>query len=681
MTDEIDKKITELTNKYILEVSIEQARKSREIMPILFDKKVTIPDTVKKYQNLQFNAKYDKTVVRKYGIPVGVKLDTSPKFYNKISPSIIKTNDIKLIRTIDSEPYIEVIHFEGESLDNVKHPDEPAYSINTRYGTHYYHSVGSGVFYPISPKTLVACNKIHALTILGFDFMKCLINDDWGAFSFNTPDNLLSNGLFDITRNADISTLISAAKKYKSFREFLSAFFKTDLYISLRSPKQAIIDFYKPKLEEYLAVCSDATNTKYTNIYLSTFNHLLLDFNLYHLAKDKYDTIILTHEPSSYPNEHNIEILDISKTLRSSYAKLVRPKPDKYPTDFKYISDYYRYYPVSHENYQLLSDILNNEEPAGETKLRTYQGIKIIDDIIPDGKVIGSYTYGLQSIHTDIDIVFLVDKSHNVKQYIDKLVKLDFNNISYNHNDKAKLHRISGRYYGVDFDLDFFYESTHLHKVFLKELDLYSKLKQHTYVCNTIRLINQWYYNRKLAGSEFGYLHSTLFYALAIEHLDELSTTANTADTLRKFLSLCSKYTLKDFQSIAKKYDIMLIEDYAYMLLIDELKRADKYANLYHFVKMYKHISKKHIMKSLPHKISFTFNDPSPLNRSNDIKSIKYLIQKVQDKEIRLYLGSPKHNTVKLYIFSKEKIPETTIDAFVTETIKYNPKIQWTVKK
>lgn len=679
MTDSINNKITNITESYILDVSVLQHEKEHPTLILPFIKGIHIPDSIKKYQNLHYDVKYDKSVARKYGIPPGIKLDTSPQFYAKIDASTITPNDIKLVRTINSKPYIEVVHFEGESLtDDIDHPDEPETSIHTRHGTYYYHAVGSGVFYPITPKTLVANNKIHALSILGFDFMSCLLNDDWGNFAFNHPNNLTTSSLFDISRKSELSQLIRAIKRYKSFVEFLSAFFKTDIYISTRSPKQARIDYFKPKLDEFLAVCANTTHTKYSNIYLSTYNHLILDYNLHYLSQDKYDTIILTHEPSSYTNSHNIEILDISKTLRESYNKLVEPKD--YPTDFKYIKDFYSSYPINIKNLNILHDILKNEETSDIAKIHTYQGIKHITSIIPiKGNVIGSYAYGLQSIHTDIDIVFSIDKSHPTKQYLDKLTSIGFTNLTHFINDRSKLHRISGQYKDIDFDLDFFYEQTHLYKVFMKELDVYSVLKNHPYVCNTIRLINQWYYNRKLAGSEFGYLHSTLFYALAIESLDKLSTINNTSDTLRKFIEICASYDLNDFRDLSNKYDIMLIENYAYSLLINELARANKHASNYNFERMYKKISKEKLTETYPNKISFTFKDPSSLNRSNDMKAIKYLIEKIP-KEFRLYLSTPKQDSIKLYLFSKEKIQQSIIDAFVEETLKYNPKTLWDVK-
>jgi hypothetical protein len=648
------------------------------------------PPTFLKHINLKYDPSHAAITARKYAVPPGIRLDMSPEFELRGNPSFVRKTDsgsidIKIARKINDVPCIEVIHFEGDTIAST--PYDPYYSSDTlhaRFGQYYYHGVGSGVFYPLTDRTLVAHNKIHALSLLGFDFVSCLLFNNWGAFAFNTPFSLkYSNDLFDVGRKLDVSHLLTAATRHKKFADFLSRFLKSDVYIDKKTPIKERAAYFKDKLVPFLEACSDPSNPKYADIYLSNMNYVFLDSNLHKLAKQYYDTVILTHEPTVIKGEYNIGIVDMRDTLVDSYASLIpisTTSPFPPSTDifeFYYLSDLFPEYPVEYANYVLLSDILEKEEVPDVKKVRTRLGIDIVQNATSPivGQVIGSYAYGFQTIHTDIDIVFLVDKSFKskIQSIIDKLSEAGFTDVTSLDNAAAKLYRISGKYYEVDFDLDFFYESTHLYKVFVKELELYSQLRLYPYICQTIRLINQWYYNRKLAGSEFGYLHSTLIYAMFMKELDLFAPLNSYIDVLQAFLNKYHTYTLKDFHDLASSYDIMLIDDAGYSVFMEELARAHKLSVSHSFKRMFKHLHTKHLSKLYPYHTTFSFTAVEHLSKISDMKAVKYLLKKLD--KYRLYLRDS-----KLYIFTELPIEKSIFDNFIKETLKFDPNISWTYK-
>jgi len=554
-----------------------------------------------------------------YGFPKDTYINTMAKS-NSLNPP--------LFHLLDDEYYIEVVRF---SLN-----DEGFCELYIPFpvGTYYYPVSGSGVYHPIGKRPLIAHNKAHALHLLGFDFTP-LIKSYFGKLPLHRLDEAPTTpNIFDPRYTYEVSSYIRWSHQGNAFPDIINNF-KTKNSLS------------GDTLSQWLATINNPEDPKYPSIYSGSSAHFLWDPLLYRLARNRYTSILLTHEPTSFESKQTMEYIDLTPTYRRSISRLKKASLFK-PSSLPNTTD------ISGINH--LQSILDNEELSEEKKLTNNVIIHKLTTALPGGYLIGSYAYGFQTIHTDIDYVYPLGKS--IESIKNILTSIGFN---YSH---TKDNTIVLYFDNIMVEVAVLKEQDPMNKLFSHELSIYSVLKRHPELCKAIRLLNQLSFNRQFQGPDYGYIHSTFFYALCIEwlnnNLDNLDNLDNSyIDIFESIISTYSAKPIDYYSSILKKYDIKITTTNGIKLLRKEFIRANKY--LSNFNRLFKKITPKSLLKKLPNQVFIKFNTPNePILRYFNPENTKF----------RFY----RENSTTT-IFSDKPITKHYLDLFIRDSKKYEPDL------
>ena len=548
-----------------------------------------------------------------YGFPKDTYIDT--RFTTK-----------KLFHLHQKEYYLEVVRFA---------PDQGGFCdlfVPLPVGTYYYPVIGSGVYHPIGKRLLMANNKAHALSILGFDF-QTLIKSYFGKMPIMPlEESPTTDQIFDPQYTYEVSSYIRWANQSKSFPDILADFKKST-------------NSHDP-LKNWLEVISNLEHTDYQYIYNGGSAHFLLDPLLYRLARRNYTSVLLLKEPTAFDNKFSMEYIDLVPTYRQSIAKLKKLSlfdPQLPPeTDIDGIN--------------LVQSILDKEEVPGDKQLITNVILHKLTESLPDGYLVGSYAYGFQTIHTDIDFIY---PTNNTLESVRSKIPQDFKYI------RETQDTLVYEYNGIEVEVVILQPASPKNKLFKFELDLYSKFQDYPELCKAIRLLNQWGYNRQFQGSDLGYIHSTFLYALCYDAMEShaIDLDKNYIDVFTDLISLYSEKPIAFFNNIAKKYQIKFTTEIGINLLKHEFSRAAKY--LSNFTRLFKSVTEKSLLKKLPHQLVIDVD-----------KQHQSILRYFNPKGVKFRFFNT-DNILK--IFSDKSIPDTYISSLIRVSKKYHPDLRLTI--
>jgi hypothetical protein len=308
---------------------------------------------------------------------------------------------------------------------------------------------------------------------------------------------------------------------------------------------------------------------------------------------------------------------------------------------------------------KFLQDILLAETISEETQATTNNAVYILYQIFPEGMVIGSYAYGLQTIHTDVDFI-VVDKTP-----LEKIAEL----LHYNKfTDVIAINdNIICKYLNVQIDLHVYPKPTGLYYLFEKELGIYRIFKYLPSVCIAIRILNQWYHNRKLQGCEMGYIHSTTIYATMIRIINNITDESqicisDPADIVKYYINYYANISVKSLIHICKSADIRMTTSVGYQLFHKEIILFNEYLKKSDFINGMAVLSKETVLKEYPYCIIVVFSD----NTISATKSLRY----IDIPDIRLYPES----SSEVYIFCKRPIVRKQLYTYLDSARRYFPK-------
>lgn len=545
-----------------------------------------------------------------YGFPKDTYIDT--RFTTK-----------NLFHLHSQEYYLEVVRFA---------PDQGGFCdlfVPLPVGTYYYPVMGSGVYHPIGKRPLIANNKAHALSILGFDFQP-LIKSYFGKMPIMPlEESPTTDQIFDPQYTYEVSSYIRWANQSKSFPDILADFKKST-------------NSHDP-LKNWLEVIADSDHSNYQYIYNGGTAHFLLDPLLYRLARRNYTSVLLLKEPTSFDNKFSMEYIDLVPTYRQSISKLKKlslfdplPPPE-----------------IDIQGINLVQSILDKEEVPADKQLITNVILDKLQKALPTGYLVGSYAYGFQTIHTDIDFIYPTEDSIDI---IKSKIPDDF---KYTRQTQDTL---VYDYKGIEVEIVVLPNNSPKNKLFKFELDLYSKFQDYPEMCKAIRLLNQWGYNRQFQGSDLGYIHSTFLYALCHEAIEShtVDPDKNYIDLFSDLITLYSDKPIAYFTNIAKKYQIKFTTSIGINLLKHEFSRAAKY--LSNLTRLFKPVTEKSLLKKLPHHLTINVDKQhQSVLRYFDPKAIKFRFFTID-------------GTLK--VFSDKSIPDSYISNFIKDSKKYHPNLQ-----
>lgn len=574
--------------------------------------------------------KYIKQFVNQplFNVPKNVILDLTAK--NIVDSPL----NIPLFRKFQNKLYLEVVKFNNKSLA----PDKPGFYDLWPYGTYYYPAVGSGVFAPVG-NCLIAYNKVHALVLMGFDFASIIGTSKWGSFGIPSPVMQTSNfGAYDITHKYYVRQIMAIAHKYKSIDEILINFAK----------KIGVNQDPKEILNRWLETCCNGNSPDYQHIYGHIDNPHFFDYNVADYARSTYNSVLLLKDPNIMG--FGLEFIDLEDNNLESVKKLVKLN----------VFDFCQMEKTDPAEFTFLENILRGEEISIEVRRDTMVAIEILKELYPAGFVIGTYEYGMQTKHTDIDFI-VIDK---IKPN-ELLEKLEPHFTELKIVEQEDNYKIAGMYRAVEIDVRIFSKETAMYQMFSYEVKRYRTFEDKPNVQYAIRIINQWYHNRHIHNSSIGYLHSTLIYEMIYRMLDKC-VGLKYHQVVKLFADVYADKNLEWYLNFAKENRIKMITAEGYIVFIQELKRMADLLKTNQFILALRVLKKKHLLSDYPNVISVTFEN------INHVTLLKYL----NVPNVRFYSADK-----KIYIFSKQPISDEYLAKFIKESETYQNDIKWEFKR